>query len=137
MERRLGSLADGPAGVVLEGEPGIGKTTLWQAGVEEARRRGMRVLLCRAVEVEAQMSYASLADLLSGVEDELVRDLPDPQRRALQVALLRAGPEATPPDQRAIATRVLTPLGRPARQTPVLVAVDDPPGPGRPHPPVV
>ncbi|HXM55106.1 MAG TPA: AAA family ATPase, partial [Candidatus Dormibacteraeota bacterium] len=125
IERMLGSLADGPAGVVLEGEPGIGKTTLWQAGVEEARRRGMRVLLCRAVEVEAQMSYASLADLLSGIDDELVRDLPDPQRRALQVALLRAGPEATPPDQRAIATGVLTLLGRMARETPVLVAIDD------------
>ena len=33
-----------PAALVLEGEPGIGKSTLWLAGVEEAAARGLRVL---------------------------------------------------------------------------------------------
>lgn len=36
-----------PAALILEGEPGIGKSTLWAAGVEHARGRGVRVLSSR------------------------------------------------------------------------------------------
>ena len=50
-EEELGSLyafigdAGGPlAALVLEGEAGIGKSTLWLAGLEHARTRGLRVL---------------------------------------------------------------------------------------------
>ena len=32
-----------PAALVLEGEAGIGKSTLWRAGVEHARERGILV----------------------------------------------------------------------------------------------
>ena len=35
----------GRAGLLLVGGPGIGKTTLWENGVEAARRRGVRVLV--------------------------------------------------------------------------------------------
>jgi predicted ATPase len=35
---------DAAAALVLEGEPGIGKSTLWQAGVERARAAGALVL---------------------------------------------------------------------------------------------
>ena len=38
--------AEGPLALVLEGEPGIGKSTLWLAGIEVARMRGFCVL-CR------------------------------------------------------------------------------------------
>ena len=34
--------------LILTGGPGIGKTTLWEAGVEAARERGARVLVARA-----------------------------------------------------------------------------------------
>lgn len=51
---RLNSLVDDPSsgfrGVLLEGDPGIGKTVLWQATVEQARRRGRRVLVARPAE---------------------------------------------------------------------------------------
>ena len=33
----LDEVGDGPVGLVLSGVAGIGKTSLWQAGVEEAR----------------------------------------------------------------------------------------------------
>ena len=33
--------------LVIEGEPGIGKTTLWSEGVRLARLDGWTVLLCR------------------------------------------------------------------------------------------
>src|SRR5216684_1381733 len=39
-----------PRGLVLEGEAGIGKSTLWREGVEHARARGVRVLTSRPAE---------------------------------------------------------------------------------------
>jgi tRNA A37 threonylcarbamoyladenosine biosynthesis protein TsaE len=33
----IGSVSEGPAALLLEGAAGIGKTTLWQAGVSIAR----------------------------------------------------------------------------------------------------
>src|ERR671918_2154311 len=56
-----------PAALVLEGEAGIGKTTLWRAGVERARALGFRTLSCRAAGTEAELSFAALADLLEPV----------------------------------------------------------------------
>ena len=39
---------EGPArGIVLVGSPGVGKTTLWEAGVAAAQERGMLVLVSR------------------------------------------------------------------------------------------
>jgi DNA replication protein DnaC len=52
--------ADGPAALTLAGEPGIGKTVLWEAGVEDARERGYRVLVHRSVEAEAGFAFAGL-----------------------------------------------------------------------------
>jgi hypothetical protein len=43
----LDDVAGGPAGLVLSGEAGIGKTILWQSGVEQARRSFAHVLTCR------------------------------------------------------------------------------------------
>ena len=40
----LSSVAEGhgPAGIVLTGEAGIGKTTLWEAGIEAGRESSFR-----------------------------------------------------------------------------------------------
>jgi tRNA A37 threonylcarbamoyladenosine biosynthesis protein TsaE len=38
-----------PSVLVVEGEPGIGKTTLWSGVVEQARNRWFRVLSARWV----------------------------------------------------------------------------------------
>jgi hypothetical protein len=121
----LDVLGEGPAALVLVGEPGIGKTTLWREGLGEATRRGYRVLASRPVESEARLSYAALADLLRGVEDWLLDELPAPQRSSLEVALLREGPGGAAPDPRAIATAVLAILERLSVSGPVLVALDD------------
>lgn len=53
INRFIDRMGDGPAGLLLEGEAGIGKTVLWQAGTGEARRRAYRVLACRPAASEA------------------------------------------------------------------------------------
>ncbi|TMK70215.1 MAG: ATP-binding protein, partial [Actinobacteria bacterium] len=72
-DRELGALADFfgsderlPAVLLLEGDAGIGKTTLWRAGVELAVGR-FRVLTSSPGGAETQLSYAAVGDLLDGV----------------------------------------------------------------------
>src|SRR6476646_1498579 len=78
----LERLANGPGALVLSGEAGIGKTILWQAGVEDARERLDRVLICRGAEAEASLSFTGLSELLGDVLDEVGPSLAPPRRRA-------------------------------------------------------
>jgi DNA-binding CsgD family transcriptional regulator len=111
--------------LVIEGEPGMGKTSLWQNAVDRSRAREHRVLSCRPSGSEVQLAFAALADLLREPLDEILASLPEPQRHALEVALLLASPGDTPPDQRAVATALVSSLGRLSASGVVLVAVDD------------
>src|SRR2546422_6165229 len=120
----MDDVTEGPAALLLEGESGIGKTTLWKRGVATASERGWRALSTRPAESEAKLSYAGLADLLDGCDDVL-QELPDPQRNALEVALLRAEPEEGASDARAVSAAVLTALREAAAAGPVLIALDD------------
>src|SRR5580765_6583323 len=119
------AVREGPRAFVVEGEPGIGKTTVWEAAVAAARERGHRVLTCRPAGSEVQLSFAALGDLLEDVLDETLGELPRPQRRALEIALLLEDPQGLPPDQRAIGLAVLGAVRFLAASRPVLVAVDD------------
>ena len=103
--RFLDAAAGQPAALLIEGEAGIGKTTLWSAGIDQARHRGWQVLTCRPVQPEAALSFSALGDLLEPVPEAAFSGLPGPQRRALDVALLRAEPGPEPPDQRAVGLR--------------------------------
>ena len=125
IEQFLEALPAGSAALVVAGEAGIGKTTLWQAAVESAGRRGFRVLVARPGESEARLSYSGLGDLLDGVAEEIFDELPEPQRRALDVALLRAGNDGNPPDQRSVSVALLAVLRLIAADAPVVVAIDD------------
>ena len=89
--------------LLLSGEPGVGKTTLWEAGIEAARERGTRVLHARAAEAETKLSFAALSDLLQPVGVKTLGRLPAPQRHAVDVALLRADPAGDALEPRTIA----------------------------------
>jgi AAA ATPase domain len=123
--RFLDSLVARPGIFVLEGEPGIGKTTLWLAAVEQARERGFQVLSCRPSAAEARLSYASLADVLTGACDSVAETLPVLQRRAIDFVLLRADNDGVVSDHRAAGAALLSVLNRLAGDMPVLLAIDD------------
>jgi DNA-binding CsgD family transcriptional regulator len=116
---------DTPRVLLIEGEAGIGKTTLWRAGVAEARERGYRVLACTGAEAEAQLAFTALRDLIDPAFDEIADELPTPQRRALAVTLLREEPPEPPPAPDAIAVASLSTLRALAAAAPMLLAIDD------------
>lgn len=115
----------GPTAAVISGVPGIGKTTVWKAGVESAAARDYCILLCQPVQAETKLSFIGLTDLLADVSEETFAALPPPQRHALDFALLRVDPVGPPPDQRAVATAFLSVLSKLALLSPVIVGVDD------------
>jgi predicted ATPase len=115
-----------PSTLVLSGDAGIGKTALWQAGLERARARGVRVLSHRAVEAEAVLSFAGIAELLGDVAAEVLPSLGEIRRGALEAALLIEGSTADGNvEPRAVGLAVLDSLRALSADEPVLVAVDD------------
>ena len=120
----VAATASGPAVLEIIGEAGIGKTTLWMAALEQAIARGIALASARAAEAESLFSYSALTDLLEPYIP-LVDDLPQPQRRALSVALLRAEPEDAPVDHRAVATATLGVVRAIAAERPLLIGIDD------------
>jgi DNA-binding CsgD family transcriptional regulator len=118
-------IGGGPSGLVLTGGPGIGKTALWDAGIRLASEHGFRVLVARPCEAEAQHPFAALFDLLEDVGAEILGELPDPQRHALEAALLRSEPAGRAPEPFAIAAGLLGVLRTLATSEPLLAAVDD------------
>jgi DNA-binding CsgD family transcriptional regulator/DNA-binding MarR family transcriptional regulator len=114
-----------PSALVIEGAPGIGKTTLWLDAVQQATERGFLVLSTRPAEADSVLAYASLADLLAGVITTARAGLPEPQQRAVDRILLRDGSDDAATDQRAVSAAFVSIVERLTDQTPVLVAVDD------------
>ena len=110
--------------LLIDGEPGMGKTTLWQAAIDRARDRSRRVLQARPTDAEATFSYAGLGDLFESIGDDVLMDLPTPQRRALRVALLREEPEGHDSEDHIIGVAVLNALRAVAQQAP-FSSVDD------------
>jgi DNA-binding CsgD family transcriptional regulator len=120
----LDRTADGPAALVLEGEAGIGKSTLWRAGVDAAGARGMLVLFAEPAEVEQGLAHAGLGDLFEDTLESVLPALSAPRRRALEVALL-VEDAVHGSDPRTLGVAVRSALDVLTAQAPVVLAVDD------------
>ena len=116
--------AEGPRALVLDGEAGIGKSTVWQAGVAAARARSFHVLRSRPAETERTLAFVVLGDLFGDTDPAVLATLPAPRRRAFESALLREEPE-TPVDHRALGVAILTLLSAVADRRPLMLAIDD------------
>ncbi len=121
----LEAISLGHRAMLLEGQAGVGKTTIWRWALERARAAGYRILSCRPAEAEAKYSYAALGDLLEGMAEDDWPNLPAPQRRALDVVLLRDDELGTRIDPRTVAAAVLASVRSLAGTIPTLIAVDD------------
>jgi DNA-binding CsgD family transcriptional regulator/energy-coupling factor transporter ATP-binding protein EcfA2 len=108
--------------LLVVGEPGIGKSTLINAATSAARAAGLRVLATTGAEIEAQLPfvglYQLLGPLLAGADA-----LPVAQRRALRSAF--GTEDGPPPEPFMIALAVLNLLTDATADGPVVVAVDD------------
>jgi DNA-binding CsgD family transcriptional regulator len=106
--------------LVLRGEAGIGKTALLDDAASNAGE--MAVLRTVGSEHESGLSFSGLHQLLLPVLN-LAEKLPEPQRDALDVALLRR--RGHPPERFAVGAAALGLLSRCAEDRPLLVLVDD------------
>jgi hypothetical protein len=120
----LDGMAERSCRLLLAGDPGVGKTTVWSAVVDEAIDRGFGVLAAQPSEAEAQLAFAVLTDLFSGVDGTVLAALPRAQRTALDQALRRSESSA-PVDPMGLALAVLGALRLLSAARPTGVAVDD------------
>ena len=111
--------------LLLEGEAGIGKTSLWQEGLRFAHERGLRVLRSRSSPSETRIAFATIGDLFAPVVDETLPLLVPLQRRALESALLLREAESSPPEARVLGLALVSVVHALAQERPVLVAIDD------------
>ena len=116
--------ADGVRALILEGEAGVGKSTLWQAGVAAARERSFRVLTSRPAEAERTLAYVVLGDLFADADPQVLAALSAPRRRAFDAALLQEEPDLAV-DPRALGVAILTLLPMLADRGPLVLAIDD------------
>ncbi len=100
--RMLESVPSGPAALILDGEEGIGKTTIWDSVVSQADTLGYGVVSARPVASESRLAFAGVADLLRDGLDEALTDLPPPQQTALEGVMLQVDVEGSP-DPKAVA----------------------------------
>ena len=115
---------NGLTALVLEGEAGIGKSTLWLSGVAAARERSFRVLASRPAEAERTLPFVVLGDLFSEITSAELAALPGPRRRAFETALLR-DEQGDPVDPLALGVAVQTLLAALAASRPLILAIDD------------
>jgi DNA-binding CsgD family transcriptional regulator len=111
----------GHSGVLLlQGEPGIGKTALVDHVADAAATS--RVLRVAGVESEMELAFAGLHQLCRPLLDRLDR-LPAPQANALGTAFgLHAG---DPPDRFLVGLATLSLLAEGSRDQPLVCLIDD------------
>ena len=116
-----GVRAGGGGGLVVHGEPGVGKSVLLDYVAARAAA-GCRVERAAGVQSEMELAFAGLHQLCAPLLGSAER-LPGPQREALWTALgLSAGPV---PDRFLVGLAVLGLLSEAAGERPLVCVIDD------------
>ncbi|MDP9793208.1 DNA-binding CsgD family transcriptional regulator [Catenuloplanes nepalensis] len=111
-------------GLLLLGDPGVGKSALLAAAAERAGRTGARVLSCTGTPSERDRPFAALRRLLAPLHDE-IGEMPPRARQALLTALgdgEDTGPGVIPQHVGLATLQLLTDA---AQWAPLVVTVDD------------
>ena len=115
-----------PAGLVVEGEAGIGKTAVMLNAAEQAESQGFRVLSAQGSPAEVTYAYGAVADLMRNLDVATFATLTQSQQLALQrarVGELAVGGPAT--NESTVANAFLSVIERLSADAPVLLAIDD------------
>ena len=89
------------------------------------RRPVSAVFATRCAEAELPIALGGLCDLIEPAFGEIADELPEPQRRAIAVALGVEEAAAVVPDSLTLPRAVVAVLRLLAARTPVLLAIDD------------
>ena len=120
----LDSVVTGGAGrcLVIEGEPGLGKTTLMAELAARATALGFRELRCAGVQSQSGIGFAGLHELIYPLLGHAER-LPSRQRRAVLTAFgIDDGP---PPERLLINLAVLGLIEEASQEQPLVLVIDD------------
>ncbi|PZT70292.1 hypothetical protein DN402_32860 [Streptomyces sp. SW4] len=123
----LADALSAPAGVLVHGSAGIGKTAVLEALADRGRAEGHRVLRAGPARAEQDFPHVALMDLFGALLPEAAGRLAPALRQALESALLRGEREAYGPaaDPLAVRVAVVELLRLLAGRGPVLVLIDD------------
>jgi len=119
----LDGAAQQTARLELVGVPGIGKTSILEAVVAEARDRAWCVLRARPTSAESSLGCAGLSDLLHTVDD--LSMLGAHHRRLAEIALCRRANDGEPPSTSDLGSAIGAVLRHQAQDRPLLIAIDD------------
>ncbi|MGY4642295.1 AAA family ATPase [Cellulomonas sp. URHB0016] len=123
VEELVGTLGTGARSLVLVGEAGIGKTTLWAHAVGRCRSVGAHVLVTRPAEEDRHNAGQGLRDLLDDLPEARSRPDRHPDVRSAADRTHHLLADDLPVVERARA--MLDVLRGLAEDRPVVVAVDD------------
>ncbi|WP_248703884.1 AAA family ATPase [Curtobacterium sp. MWU13-2055] len=118
----VGHVSSGGSAFVIDGEAGIGKSSLVADVLEHASRRGLRTLTTTGTLAESAEPYSALHMLLYPLRGGIA-NLPSPQRRALDVAFGVA--TGIQPSPLLAGLAALTLLSDAAAERPLLIVAED------------
>jgi predicted ATPase len=124
VETFIAAADSSPRALVLVGEPGIGKTTLWRHAVSSSRAEGTYLVVAAPAESERELPFVVLHDLFGPLLDAHAASLAPARLAALEAALLRT-PTRAPADRLAVSVAALDLIRAATRETSLVLAVDD------------
>ncbi|MBO1334373.1 AAA family ATPase [Streptomyces sp. VRA16 Mangrove soil] len=118
----LASITSVGTALVIEGEAGIGKSTLLASVAEQAAAEGYRLLSCSGLQSQTEVGFAGIHELIHPLLGQAAT-LPRRQHSALMTSFgLEDGPA---PDRLLVSLAVLGLLEEAAAQQRLLLVVDD------------